>query len=96
MVFVVVLLTGKQLVGIIDVVEIQVQGRRCWVLEMGNILPFFAFDCAAIDGTPVVAGYFAGGSPVGCLSARAALMTWSLLFAMSRFRSQLTPWETFL
>ena len=91
MVFVVVLLTGKQLVGIIDVVEIQVQGRRCWVLEMGNILPFFAFDCAAIDGTPVVAG-----SPVGCLSARAALMTWSLLFAMSRFRSQLTPWETFL
>lgn len=61
MVFIVVLLAGKQLVRIIDVIEIQVQGRRCRMLEMGNILPLFAFDCVAIDGAPVVARYLAGG-----------------------------------
>ena len=60
-VFIVVLLTGKQLVRIIDIIEIQIQGRCCRVLEMGSILPFFAFDCVAIDGAPVVARYLAGG-----------------------------------
>ena len=79
-IFVVVLLAGEQLVRIINIIEIQVQGRRCRVLEMGSILPLFAVHCVAIDGAPVVAGYLAGG----------------VLVAMSRFRSQLTPWETFL
>ena len=60
-VFIVVLLAGKQLVRIIDIIEIQVQGRRCRVLEMGSILPLFAVHCVAIDGAPVVAGYLAGG-----------------------------------
>ena len=31
------------------------------MLEMGSILPFFAFDCVAIDGAPVVAGHLTGG-----------------------------------
>ena len=60
-VFIVVLLAGEQLAGIIDVIEIQVQGRRCRVLEMGNILPLFVCDRVSIDGAPVVAGYFTGG-----------------------------------
>ena len=60
-VFVVVLLTGEQLVRIIDIIEIQVQGRRCRVLEMGNILPLFVCDRVSIDGAPVVAGYLARG-----------------------------------
>ena len=60
-VFIVVLLAGKQLVRIIDIIEIQVQGRRCRVLEMGNILPLFVCDRVSIDGAPVVAGYLAGG-----------------------------------
>ena len=54
MVFVVVLLAGKQLIGIIDVVEIQVQGRCRWMLKIGGILPLLAVD-------RVVAGYLAGG-----------------------------------
>lgn len=61
MVFIVVLLAGEQLAGIIDVIEIQVQGRRCRVLEMGNILPLFAVNRVTVDGAPVVAGYLAGG-----------------------------------
>ena len=61
MVFVVVLLAGKQLVRIIDIIEIQVQGRRCRVLEMGSILPLFVCDRVSIDGAPVVAGYLARG-----------------------------------
>ena len=61
MVFVVVFLTGKRLVRIIDIIEIQVQGRRCRVLEMGNILPLFAVNRVTVDGAPVVAGYLAGG-----------------------------------
>ena len=61
MVFVVVFLAGKQLVRIIDIIEIQVQGRRCRVLEMGSILPLFAVDRVAVDGAPVVAGYLTGG-----------------------------------
>ena len=60
-VFIVVLLAGEQLAGIIDVIEIQVQGRRCRVLEMGNILPLFAVNRVTVDGAPVVAGYLAGG-----------------------------------
>ena len=60
-VFVVVFLAGKQLVRIIDIIEIQVQGRRCRVLEMGSILPLFAVDRVAVDGAPVVAGYLTGG-----------------------------------
>ena len=59
MVFIVVLLAGEQLAGIIDVIEIQVQGRRCRVLEMGNILPLFAVNRVTVDGAPVVAGYLA-------------------------------------
>lgn len=60
-IFIVVLLTGEQLVRIIDIIEIQIQGRRCRVLEMGNILPLFVCDHVSIDGTPVIAGYLAGG-----------------------------------
>ncbi len=60
-VFIVVLLAGEQLAGIIDVIEIQVQGRRCRVLEMGNILPLFAVNRVTVDGAPVVAGYLARG-----------------------------------
>ena len=61
MIFIVVLLAGEQLVRIIDIIEIQVQGRRCRVLEMGNILPLFAVNRVTVDGAPVVAGYLAGG-----------------------------------
>ena len=61
MVFIVVLLAGKQLVRIIDIIEIQVQGRRFRVLEMGNILPLFVCNRVSIDGAPVVAGYLTGG-----------------------------------
>ena len=43
-VFVVVLLTGEQLVRIIDIIEIQVQGRCRWMLEIGGILPLLAVD----------------------------------------------------
>ena len=61
MIFVVVLLAGKQLVGIIDIIEIQVQGRCRWMLEIGGILPLLAVDCVTVGGVPVVAGYLAGG-----------------------------------
>ena len=60
-VFVVVLLAGKQLVRIIDIIEIQVQGRCRWMLEIGGILPLLAVDCVTVGGVPVVAGYLAGG-----------------------------------
>ena len=60
-VFVVVLLAGEQLVRIIDIVEIQVQRRRRWMLEIGGIPPFLAVDRVTVGGAPVVAGYLAGG-----------------------------------
>ena len=61
MVFIVVFLTGEQLVGIIDVVEIQVQGRCRWMLEIGGILPLLTVDRVVVGGVPIIAGYFAGG-----------------------------------
>ena len=61
MVFIVVLLAGEQLVRIIDIIEIQVQRRRCRVLKMGNILPLFVCNRVSIDGAPVVAGHLTGG-----------------------------------
>lgn len=60
-VFIVVFLSGNQPVRIIDIIAIQIQGRRCRVLEMGSILPLFALDCVAVDGALAVAGYLAGG-----------------------------------
>ena len=60
-VFVVVLLAGKQLVRIIDIIEIQVQGRCRWMLKIGGILPLLAVDHVVVGGVPVVAGYLAGG-----------------------------------
>ena len=61
MVFIVVFLARKQLVRIIDIIEIQVQRRRCRVLKMGNILPLFVCNRVSIDGAPVVAGHLTGG-----------------------------------
>ena len=61
MVFVVVLLTGKQLIGIIDVVEIQVQGRCRWMLEIGGVLPLLTVDRVVVGSVPIIAGYLAGG-----------------------------------
>lgn len=61
MVFVVVLLTGKQLVRIINIIEIQVQGRCRWMLEIGGVLPLLAADRVVVGSVPVVAGHFAGG-----------------------------------
>ena len=52
MVFVVVLLTGKQLIGIIDVVEIQVQGRCRWMLEIGGVLPLLTVDRVVVGSVP--------------------------------------------
>lgn len=88
-VFVVVFLAGKQLVRIIDIIEIQVQGRRCRVLEMGSVLPFFAFDCVAVDSAPVVAGYLTGGVLIH-------QRRFDDVVPALCFRSQLTPWDTFL
>ena len=51
-VFVVVLLTGKQLIGIIDVVEIQVQGRCRWMLEIGGVLPLLTVDRVVVGSVP--------------------------------------------
>ena len=61
MVFVVVLLTGEQLVRIIDIIEIQVQGRCRWMLEIGGILPLLAVDRVVVGSVPILAGYFTGG-----------------------------------
>ena len=61
MVFVVVLLTGEQLVRIIDIIEIQVQGRCRWMLEIGGILPLLAVDRVVVGSVPIIAGYFTGG-----------------------------------
>ena len=60
-VFVVVLLTGEQLVRSIDIIEIQVQRRRRWMLEIGGISPFLAVNHVTVGGAPVVAGYLTGG-----------------------------------
>ena len=47
MVFVVVLLTGKQLI-----VEIQVQGRCRWMLEIGGVLPLLTVDRVVVGSVP--------------------------------------------
>ena len=61
MVFVVVLLTGEQLVRIIDIIEIQVQGRCRWMLEIGGILPLLAVDRVVV-GRGTIPGYSAGAN----------------------------------
>lgn len=61
MIFIVVLLAGKQLVGIIDIIEIQVQGRRSRMFEMGSILPLFAVNRVTVGGVPIIAGHLADG-----------------------------------
>ena len=53
-VFVVVLLAGKQLVRIIDIIEIQVQGRCRWMLEIGGILPLLAVDRVVVGSVPII------------------------------------------
>ena len=60
-IFVVVLLAGEQFVRIIDIIEIQPQGRQCWMLKTGSILPFLAVNRVTVGGVPIVAGYLAGG-----------------------------------
>ena len=52
MVLVVVLLTGKQLVRIIGIIEMQVQGRRRWMLEIGGVLPLLTVDRVVVGSVP--------------------------------------------
>ena len=85
MIFTVILLAEEQFVRSIDIVEIQC----CLVLEIGGILPLLPFDRIAV-------GWRASCLPKGCLPIKDALIMRFLPFAVFRFRSQLTRWETFL
>lgn len=59
-VLIVVFITGKEFTGIVDVVEIQIQGRRGRVLEIGSVPTLLALERITVGSVPVVVAHIPG------------------------------------
>ena len=54
-----VFLHRKQLTGIIQIVQIQINRRSGWFFEVGVIFPLFTLQFVTVGGTPIVLSNFA-------------------------------------